>query len=217
MRKKLETDPKYYQNCDAFMPPENWLEHPPAQWQTLVHARYAAFGGAEVFSAVSSHIEAASAPESSAYALGKEDQGYMATDKNYSVWSQGLINKSHKEENSGASSFSGRSTGLAGGADLKLGDNWIAGLGYAYTHSNVDSLQRHNRILGDNFFAYGQYRPGQFYVQGTLNYGDSKYEEEKYLPGMQVNADYHIKTYAANVTAGYEVNEWLTPLFTVRS
>lgn len=170
----------------------------------------------QVFSAVGSHLTDVSAQAPSAYALGKEDMSYMASDQNYSVWTQGLLNKSHKEETSGASAFTGRSTGLAAGADLKINDDWLAGLGYAFAHSNVDSLQRHSRILGDNFFAYGQYRPGQFFIQGAFNYGDSKYEEEKYLPGMQVNADYHVKTYAANAAMGYDLNDWFTPLLTVR-
>lgn len=170
----------------------------------------------QVFAAVNARMADASASGPSSFALGEEDLSYANDVQNYSVWAQGLINKSHKEAASGASAFTGRSTGLAGGADLKLGDEWLAGLGYAYTHTNVDSFNRHSRILGDNFFAYAQYRPGDFFVQGAFNYGDSKYEEEKYLPGMQVNADYHVKTYAANLTAGYDVNDWFTPLAGVR-
>ena len=149
------------------------------------------------------------------FALGNEEASY-SDGQNYSVWAQGLINKSHKEETSGASAFTGRSTGLAGGADMKVNDEWLVGAGYGYLHTNVSSFNRHDRILGDNFFVYGQYRPSQLFVQAALNYGDSKYEENKYLPGMTVNADYHIKSYAANVTAGYEINDWLTPLLGVR-
>lgn len=169
----------------------------------------------QLFSAISSHIDNAMNAAPRTFALGNEEASY-SDGQNYSVWAQGLINKSHKEETSGASAFTGRSTGLAGGADMKVNDEWLVGAGYGYLHTNVSSFNRHDRILGDNFFVYGQYRPSQLFVQAALNYGDSKYEENKYLPGMTVNADYHIKSYAANVTAGYEINDWLTPLLGVR-
>lgn len=169
----------------------------------------------QLFSAIDTHINTAFASAPRTYALANESQSLYNSGKNYSVWAQGLLNKSHKEETS-ASAFTGRSTGLAGGADIKLTEDWIAGLGYAYLHTNVDSLNRHSRILGDNFFLYGQYRPGRFFVQGAFTYGDSKYEEDKYLPGLTVDADYHVKSYAANLSTGYELTEWLTPLLGVR-
>lgn len=182
-----------------------------ASAKQVVHASAAR----QLFSAIDTHINTAFASSPRAFALADENQALYNSGKNYSVWAQGLVNKTHKEETS-ASSFTGRSTGLAGGADMKLGEDWIAGLGYAYLHTNVDSFNRHNRILGDNFFLYGQYRPGRFFVQGALTYGDSKYEEDKYLPGLTVDADYHVKSYAANLSAGYELNEWLTPMLGVR-
>lgn len=169
----------------------------------------------QLFSAIDAHINTAFASAPRTYALADDNQALYNSGKNYSVWAQGLVNKSHKEETS-ASAFTGRSTGLAGGADMKLGEDWIAGLGYAYLHTNVDSFNRHERILGDNFFLYGQYRPGRFFVQGAFTYGDSKYEEDKYLPGLTVDADYHVKSYAANLSAGYELNEWLTPMLGLR-
>ncbi len=169
----------------------------------------------QLFSAIDAHINTAFADAPRTYALADDNQALYNSGKNYSVWAQGLVNKSHKEEAS-VSAFTGRSTGLAGGADMKLGEDWIAGLGYAYLHTNVDSFNRHNRILGDNFFLYGQYRPGRFFVQGAFTYGDSKYEEDKYLPGLTADADYHVKSYAANLSAGYELNEWLTPMLGLR-
>ncbi len=169
----------------------------------------------QLFSAIDTHINTAFASAPRTYALANESQSLYNSGKNYSVWAQGLLNKSHKEETA-SSAFTGRSTGLAGGADVKLGEDWIAGLGYAYLHTNIDSFNRHNRILGDNFFLYGQYRPGRFFVQGAFTYGDSKYEEDKYLPGLTVDADYHVKSYAANLSTGYELTEWLTPLLGVR-
>lgn len=45
IRKNLEQDPLYYQNCGAFMPPEKWLREPPEKWEHLIYARYVRFNG----------------------------------------------------------------------------------------------------------------------------------------------------------------------------
>ena len=168
----------------------------------------------EVFNVLQTRMNDAASKAPSMYAL--EDGENLNDEKNYSVWLQGLANKSHKENTSDSAAFTGRSTGLSFGVDTQLDDNTLVGLGYAYTHTNVSSFLRHDRIDGNTFFLYGQYRPSQFYVQGTLAYGDSKYEEEKYVSSVEVDANYHVKTYAAQATAGYDVNEWLSPNFALR-
>ncbi|MBR3844563.1 MAG: autotransporter domain-containing protein, partial [Clostridia bacterium] len=168
----------------------------------------------QLFSAITNRMNNMGGASPRSYALN--DGYFYADEASYSVWAQGLLNKSHKENTPDSSAFNGRSTGLAAGADTKINDEWSAGLGYAYLHTNVSSFNRHNRILGDNFFLYGQYRPNNFFVQAALNYGDSKYEEDKYVAGNTVDADYHIKTYSANVTTGYEITENITPLFGLR-
>ena len=168
----------------------------------------------QLFSAINSRLNNAANGSVRTYAFG--NNSYYADGTNYSVWAQGLLNKSHKEGTADASAFTGRSTGLAFGVDTQIAEDWTAGLGYAYLHTNVSSLDRHDRVLGDNFFLYGQYRPSNFFVQAALNYGDSKYEEDKDVAGSEVNADYHIKAYSANVTAGYDLNENVTPLVGLR-
>ncbi len=165
----------------------------------------------EVFGALQHRMADASTASPAMYALGDAKDYNKANTKHFSVWTQGLLNKSHKEATSDAHAFTGRSTGVAAGADMKVGESGLVGLGYAYTHTNVSSTNRHDRILGDNFFLYGQYRPSAFYVQGSVAYGDSKYEEEKYLPGMKLDADYHVKHYAMQGRVGYDVTEWFSP------
>ncbi len=165
----------------------------------------------EVFGALQHRMADVATGSPAMYALGDGKDYHTADAKNFSVWTQGLLNKSHKEATSGSDAFTGRSTGIAAGADMKVGESGLVGAGYAYTHSNVSGTGRHDRILGDNFFLYGQYRPSAFWVQGTLAYGDSKYEEEKYLPGLTLDADYHVKHYAAQARMGYDVTDWMSP------
>lgn len=170
----------------------------------------------EVFGAVQNRLAAATTVTPATYALGDSKNYRAANAKNFSVWTQGLLNKSHKEATNNASAFTGRSTGIAAGADMKPTDNTLVGAGYAYTHTNVSSTGRHDRILGDTFFLYGQYRPSAFYVQGSVAYGDSKYEESKYLPGLTLDADYHVQSYSAQGLVGYDVTDWLSPNFGLR-
>ncbi len=166
----------------------------------------------EVFNSLTTRMDTvAQAP--SAFALG--DDQTVRNQGNYAVWMQGLLNKSHKEATA-TDAFTGRSTGLAFGVDGWVAEDILLGAGYAYTHTNVSTTGRHDRILGDNFFLYGQYRPSQFFVQASLGYGNSKYEEDKYLPGLNVDADYHIKSYSAQAVAGYEVTENVIPTFGLR-
>lgn len=165
----------------------------------------------EVFGALQHRMADAAVGTPAMYALG-DAKGYKtAQSKNFSVWTQGLLNKSHKEGTSSADAFTGRSTGVAAGADMRVGESGLVGLGYAYTHTNVSSTGRHDRILGDTFFLYGQYRPSAFYVQGSMAYGNSKYEESKYLPGLTLDADYHVQHYAMQGRVGYDVTEWFSP------
>ena len=167
----------------------------------------------EVFNSLQTRMDTAANAAPQAFAL--DDEQKVQKQGSYSVWMQGLLNKSHKEA-ADTAAFTGSSTGLAFGADTNLSDDILLGAGYAYTHTNVSSDGRHDRILGDNFFVYGQYRPSRFYVQASLGYGDSKYEEAKYLPGLNVNADYHVKSYSAQATAGYELTDMLTPTLGLR-
>lgn len=167
----------------------------------------------EVFNSLQTRMDSAANAAPQAFALDDEQQ--VQKQGSYSVWMQGLLNKSHKEATD-TSAFTGSSTGLAFGADTMVNDDVLLGAGYAYTHTNVSSDGRHDRILGDNFFVYGQYRPSRFYVQASLGYGDSKYEEAKYLPGLNVNADYHVKSYSAQATAGYELTDMFTPTLGLR-
>ncbi len=165
----------------------------------------------EVFGALQHRMADASTASPAMYALGDAKNYNTANAKHFSVWTQGLLNKSHKEATSDTHAFTGRSTGIAAGADMKVGESGLVGLGYAYTHTNVSSTGRHDRILGDNFFLYGQYRPSAFYVQGSMAYGDSKYEESKYLPGMTLDANYHVQHYAMQGRVGYDVTDWFSP------
>ncbi|MGB2579322.1 outer membrane autotransporter protein [Elusimicrobium simillimum] len=179
-------------------------------------ARQAVHAGAtqQIFNAASMRMSAVAAPSS--YALPAKGSVYTSDEADFSFWVQGLLNKTHKEWTSSSSSYTGNTTGLSAGIDTNVGGDFLVGLGYAYTHTNVTSLQRKTKIDGDNFFVYGQYQPGDFYVNAILNYGHSNYDENKYIPGMPITADYKLHTYSASAKTGYYIQDFLVPNIGVR-
>ncbi len=125
--------------------------------------------------------------------------GGDVTSSKLAPWIQGVYSKTHNSQGIG---FNAYSQGFAFGADTDLNDDWTVGLGYAYTATDIKDSVRKTQAYGDNVFAYAQYKPSDWYVNGVLNYGHTNYKEKSALVG----ADYSIDTYGAQVMAGYEWN-----------
>ncbi len=114
-----------------------------------------------------------------------------------SPWIQGMYSKTHNSQGIG---FDAYSQGFAFGADTNVTEDWTLGIGYAYTATDIKDSVRKTQAYGDNVFAYAQYKPADWYINGTLNYGHTKYKEKSALVG----ADYSIDTYGAQIMAGHE-------------
>ena len=123
-----------------------------------------------------------------------------------SVWAQGLYNKADLHK---ADGFDADSTGFAAGFEYNVNDSVKAGVGYAYTNTDVDTARSKTDVDTHTFFAYGEYKPDAFYVNGVLSYGHSRYDETTRLAGLQ--SDYRANTFAGQVMAGYAVNDIVTP------
>ncbi len=115
-----------------------------------------------------------------------------------SPWVEGLYSKTHNSQGAG---FDAYSQGFAFGADTDLNEDWTVGIGYAYTATDIKNAVRKTNVYGDNYFAYAQYKPSNWYVNAVLNYGHANYKEQ----GM-MNHKYNVDTYGAQVLTGYEWN-----------
>lgn len=115
-----------------------------------------------------------------------------------SPWVEGLYSKTHNSQGVG---FDAYSQGFAFGADTDLNEDWTVGIGYAYTATDIKNAVRKTNVYGDNYFAYAQYKPSNWYVNAVLNYGHANYKEQ----GM-MNHKYNVDTYGAQVLTGYEWN-----------
>lgn len=94
-------------------------------------------------------------------------------------------------------------THLALGFDHDFGPATV-GLGYAYTDSSVDALNRSVDGSTHSLFAYGKYRMGQAFVKALGAFSMSDYEEDKQVLSHQVTADYDVDTWSLGVKGGYD-------------
>ena len=128
------------------------------------------------------------------------------------VWVQGLFNKSKLNDQ-----FNSYTRGVAAGMDGTFNKHWMIGMGYAFNHSDVALNARDTDIDSNTVFLYGQYKPTDWYMNATVNYTLSDYEEySEILGGVKVTADYRTSAFGANVATGYELEHNVTPEFALR-
>lgn len=127
------------------------------------------------------------------------------------LWAQGLYNYTKQDKSVSTDGFKAHMSGLSFGVDGKVNDNLTVGIGYGYTDTDADAGARDIDIKGHNIFAYSEYQQGNWYVNGMLNYGFSKYTEKKAPAGVALKAKYDVHTYAANMMTGYHFDNGFTP------
>lgn len=126
------------------------------------------------------------------------------------VWATGLFNKS--KLNGG---FNGYNRGISAGIDGKKGA-FTLGAGYAFNHSDLTMHSRDTEIDSNTIFAYGQYKPSQWYANATLNYTMSDYTEKGSALGMAIDSDYKANSFGGQVMTGYDFANGFTPETGVR-
>jgi outer membrane autotransporter protein len=127
------------------------------------------------------------------------------------LWVQGLYNHTKQDANASSDGFTANTRGIAFGIDGKVNEAVTLGLGYGYTNTNADAGNNDVDVDGHNVFAYAQYQPNAWYVNGMISYGLSKYTEEKAPMGIMMKSKYDVDTYSANLTTGYDFASGITP------
>lgn len=126
-------------------------------------------------------------------------------------WAQGLFNKTKY-----ADQFHGYSRGFAVGADTTIDRKYTIGAGLMHTNSDVHSGSRHTDISTTTLFAYGQYKPTDWFLNGTLVYAMSEYDENIDPFGVQINSLYNANSFGAQAMTGYALKSGLTPQVGIR-
>jgi outer membrane autotransporter protein len=122
------------------------------------------------------------------------------------MWVQGMFNKSKLDDTSKAKGFDADSSGVAFGFEKFVTDNTKAGIGYAYTKTDIDGFMRDTDVDTHTAIVYGEYKPSNWYVNGIATYGWSDYSEKKNVSGVNVKADYDVETIGLQAMTGYDMN-----------
>lgn len=154
----------------------------------------------QIFGAVSSRLSGGSVA-SAANGMSFGDSVF----KRGAMWVQGLFNKSKLDDTSKAKGFDADSTGLAMGAEKYINDDVKAGIGYAYTNTDIDGFMRDTDVDTHTAMVYGEYKPSNWYVNGIATYSWSDYSEKKNVAGNQVKADYDVDTIGLQAMTGYDM------------
>ncbi|MCQ2966291.1 MAG: autotransporter outer membrane beta-barrel domain-containing protein [Alphaproteobacteria bacterium] len=137
-------------------------------------------------------------PTSSSSASSKKGQSGGDEDAKYGLWAQALYNHIKRDSSASAVGFKGHSEGVVMGADTEVTDGVIAGVAYSYTKSEMKSVGEKTDVKTHGFFAYGQYKPNEYFVNGSLGFGISKAEPK--------NGDDDVKSkfYSFDALTGFE-------------
>lgn len=154
----------------------------------------------QIFGAVSSRLSGGSVT-SAANGMSSGDSVF----KRGAMWVQGLFNKSKLDDTSKAKGFDADSTGIAMGAEKYINDDVKAGIGYAYTNTDIDGFMRDTDVDTHTAMVYGEYKPSNWYVNGIATYSWSDYSEKKNVAGNQVKADYDVDTIGLQAMTGYDM------------
>ncbi len=127
------------------------------------------------------------------------------------VWAQGIYNKSKQND-----AFRGYTRGVAGGVDMTMNRVLTLGAGYSYAHSDITGTARDTEVDSSTIFAYGQYKPTDWFVNAMANYTMSDYSEHAVALGTNIDANYDVRSYGGQVMTGYDFAGGITPAVGVR-
>ena len=122
------------------------------------------------------------------------------------VWLQMMYNKSKLDDTSKSKGFDSDTTGVALGIEKYFSPAIKAGIGYAYSKSDVSGFLRDTDIKTHTALVYGEYKPNNWFINGIATYGWSDYGEDKNVAGIGVKADYDVEAMALQLMTGYDMN-----------
>ena len=123
---------------------------------------------------------------------------------------KGIYNHARHETTGSRLGFKSDTKGIIVGAGLKLSNAMTVGIGYGYTDTTVDLSLQDLDIKGHQFFLQGEYHPNAWYANWLMSYGYGRYE------GKDVQAKYHVNTYALDIMSGYLFNVGFAPEWGLR-
>ena len=152
----------------------------------------------------------------------QQNQGLSSGDEQLvldaSVWVKTYAARSSIRAANNAGGFNINRQGALVGIDKKVYTNTLVGAGYgadttrAKSHSHKDKVQTHS------LFAYTEYKPSSWYINGLASYSQAQYNETKQSV-TTVSAKYDVKDLFFKADSGYDFvsnNTVFTPELSLR-
>lgn len=133
--------------------------------------------------------------------FGSAGQGMSSGDsllEKGAVWARGIVNKTELDKTNG---FDADSNGVAFGAEKQITDSTKAGIGYAYTNTDIDTDSREIDADTHTAFVYGEYKPSNWYVNGLATYSWGDYDEHAAVK----KASYDVNSFGLQAMTGYDM------------
>ena len=139
--------------------------------------------------------------------INNANQGISSGDilDDAAVWVQGLYNKSKLNNTSKAYGYDADTYGAAFGLEKYVTKATKLGAGYAYNSTDIDGHNRDTDVHTNTLFAYGEYKPNNWFVNGIMSYGWSDYKEKKHSV-VDVKSKYDVDTFGLQAMTGYDIN-----------
>ncbi len=139
--------------------------------------------------------------------INSANQGISSGDMldDAAVWVQGLYNKSKLNNTSKAYGYDADTYGAAFGLEKYVTKATKLGAGYAYNYTDIDGHNRDTDVHTSTLFAYGEYKPNNWFVNGIASYGWSDYSETKHST-VDVKSKYDVNTFGLQAMTGYDIN-----------
>ena len=139
--------------------------------------------------------------------INNANQGISSGDMldDAAVWVQGLYNKSKLNNTSKAYGYDADTYGTAFGLEKYVTKATKLGAGYAYNSTDIDGHNRDTDVHTSTLFAYGEYKPNNWFVNGIASYGWSDYSETKHST-VDVKSKYDVNTFGLQAMTGYDIN-----------
>ncbi len=122
------------------------------------------------------------------------------------MWAHGMINRSKLN-----GAFHGDTRGLAVGVDATFNHKYTFGMGYAHGDTDVHAGAQKTDIESDTLFAYAQYKPNKWFINGAFNYTFADYTDKMNVFGVNMSSDHSVDSYGAQLMTGYDFASGVTP------
>lgn len=120
------------------------------------------------------------------------------------LWLKALGSEAEQERRDGIEGFDADLSGIALGADTKLGDQTTLGLAYSYLNSDITADGgNQTEIDGHALTLYSGYEQGAWFLDSSLTLGLDHNDSTRYIAGTTAKSDYDSQLLGLNLIGGY--------------